>query len=203
MKTISTIITMTIAALLITGCDWHTNNTIIGSGEIETMEVPAQDFTGVSVTGQCNVDIRIGETQMVEYSAQRQILDVMTYEVRNGILFIGIKPGYSVNTHKAISAHIVIPELSSVAVTGAGDFDLAGSKQSGLDIYITGTGNIDASALEVDDCTIRISGAGDCDIWVNNTLDIQISGVGNVAYKGSPSLTSDVSGVGNVVNSGG
>lgn len=188
------------SALLMTGCSWHSNQTVVGTGDLESMEVPVTDFTGVSVTGQCNVDILIGETQSVVYRAQQQVLDVMTYEVRNGILFIGFKPDYSVNTQKEISASIVVPAISSVAITGAGDFELLGSKQPDLDIYITGTGNIDASAMEVNDCTIKISGAGDCDVWVNNRLDIEISGVGNITYKGSPDLTSDVSGVGNVVN---
>jgi len=200
MKTFRAFIILSVSSVLMTGCSWYTNHTVVGTGEIESMEVPVKDFTGVSVTGRCNVHIETGESERVVYRAQNQILDVMTYEVRNGILFIGFKPGFSVNTGKEISASIVVPAISSVAITGAGDYKLLGSKQPDLDIYVTGTGSIDASGLEVDNCTIKISGTGDCDVWVNNNLDVEISGVGNVAYKGSPNLTSDVSGVGNVVN---
>lgn len=188
------------SSVLMTGCNWYDNQTVVGTGELESMEVSVADFTGISVTGRCDVDIRTGETQDVTFNAQRQILDVMTYEVRDGILLIGFKPGISVNTSKEISATIVVPAISYVSITGAGDFNLIGSKQPDLDIYITGSGNVDASGLEVDNCTIMISGAGDCDVWVDNRLDVQISGVGTITYSGSPYLTSDVSGVGNIVN---
>jgi hypothetical protein len=186
------------AALFITSCDWHTPHTVVGSGPVETMEVMVADFTGVSVTGTCNVEIEVGEPRSVELSAQSQVLDVMTYEVRSGILHIGFRPEYSINTSKDISAYIVLPELDFIAITGAGSFEIRGEEQDFLDIYITGTGDVNAFDMEVDECNIRIEGAGNCEVNVSSNLDVQISGVGNVTYMGHPSLTSDISGVGNV-----
>ena len=186
--------------LAVNSCDWNSNYTVVGSGDIESMEVSVPAFSGVSVTGTCNVDIQIGEAQYVELNAQSQILDVMTYEVKNDILEIGFKHGVTINSNKDITANIVIPELSYIAITGAGDFELNGTKQERLDIYITGTGNVNAFGMEVDHCEIRISGAGNCEVNVVNSLDIQVSGVGNIFYKGIPSLTSDISGVGNVTH---
>ena len=186
--------------LAVNSCDWSSNHTVVGSGDIESMEVSVPAFSGVSVTGTCNVDIQIGEAQYVELNAQSQILDVMTYEVKNDILEIGFKHGVTINSNKDITANIVIPELSYIAITGAGDFELNGTKQERLDIYITGTGNVNAFGMEVDHCEIRISGAGNCEVNVVNSLDIQVSGVGNIFYKGTPSLTSDISGVGNVTH---
>ena len=122
----------------------------------------------------------------------------MTYEVKDHILHIGFKRGITVQRSKEISARIVIPAVSYIAVTGAGDFKLDGSRQEFLDIYITGTGDVNAFELEVDDCRVNISGAGKCELNVINSLDIQISGVGNIFYTGHPSVTSDISGVGNV-----
>lgn len=187
-----------ISGLLLSSCDWLPNQTIVGTGDVETMEVNVPDFEGVSVTGTCNVDIVIGDTQSVMLHAQQEVLDVMSYEVRNRILQIGFKPGYTINTSEEISASIVIPAVSHISVTGAGDFRLEGEQQELLDIIITGTGNVSAFELEVKDCTIRISGAGNCEMNVTNKLDVLISGVGNVLYMGDPTLTSDISGVGNV-----
>jgi len=200
MNTIRYISMMIIAGFLITACDSHCFRTVVGTGDVVSMEIQVPAFTGVSVTGTCNVDIETGEPQEVELSAQQEVLDVMTYEVKGGILHIGFDPDYSVNTNKEISADIVIPAVSSIAVTGVGDFDLSGSKQASLDINITGTGNVDAFDMEVDDCTIRISGTGNCEVRVNNSLDIIVSGVGNVFYKGNPEITSSISGVGNVTD---
>jgi hypothetical protein len=187
-----------IAATLITSCDWHTTRTVVGSGDVEYMEVQVPEFTGVTVTGTCNVEIRTGEVQSVELSAQSQILDVMTYEVNSGILEISFRPEYTVKTSKKISAYIVVPSFDFAGITGAGDFEISGAAQPALSIYITGTGNVDAFDMEVDDCDIRIEGSGNCEINVNDNLDVQVSGVGNIFYMGHPVITQNISGVGNV-----
>jgi hypothetical protein len=187
-----------IAGLMLYSCDWHETRTVNGTGDVESMEVSVPEFRGVSITGECNVDLVIGETQHVELSAQPEILEVMTYEVKDKILQIGFKKGTQVNSTREISADVVIPEASYVAVTGAGMFELEGDKQDYLHIYITGAGDVKAFDMEVDDCLIQITGTGNCEVHVTNSLDVQVSGVGNVFYKGDPSISSDISGVGNI-----
>jgi hypothetical protein len=198
MKMMKHMVVGLIFGLLATGCDWHNNQTVIGTGDTESMEVELPAFEGVSVTGTCNVEIVIGETQSVVFDAQSEILDVLKYEVINGILQIGFKPDYTVNTSKEISADIVIPSVSYIAVTGEGDYELSGAQQEILDIDITGSGEVEAFDLEVKECNIRISGAGECGVNVINALDVVISGVGNIRYMGDPAVTTDISGVGNV-----
>jgi hypothetical protein len=198
MKTKKILFLTLIASVFLFSCDWHGTRTVNGTGDVESMEISVPEFTGVSVTGECNVDIVIGEAQQVELSAQSEVLDVMTYQVKDKILQIGFQKGTSVNTTREISADIVIPEASYVAITGAGKFEMEGSKQDNLHIYITGAGDVHAFDMEVENCLIQITGTGNCEVFVNNSLDVQVSGVGNVYYKGSPTLTSDISGVGNV-----
>jgi hypothetical protein len=192
-------LTMFLASgFFLSSCDWHSNQTIVGTGDVESKEVILPDFEGVSVTGTCNVDIVTGEAQAVEFHAQQEILNVLRYEVIDHILYIDFKPGYTVNTSKDISASIVLPQVSFASITGAGDFTMEGSTQEVLDIHITGTGDVRAFNMEVKDCTIRISGVGNCEVNVSDHLDVLISGVGNVFYKGQPALDSNVSGVGNI-----
>ena len=162
------------------------------------MEGEVPSFDGVSVTGTCNVNVQIGQSRSVEFFAQSEILDVLTYEVEDGVLEIGIKRGYSVYTSKEIRAEITIPGLRFVGVTGAGDYTLEGDQQDHLDIYVTGVGDIDAREMPVNSCNIRISGTGNCRVHVDRELDVIISGVGNIWYRGNPAINSDISGVGDL-----
>lgn len=198
MRSILFLATFLASGFFLSSCDWLSNQTVIGTGDVVTMEADIPDFEGVSVTGTCDVDIVIGETQAVEFHAQQEILNVLRYEVIDHILYIDFKPGYTVNTSKDISASMVIPKVSFASITGAGDFTMEGSTQEVLDIHITGTGDVRAFNMEVKDCTIRISGVGNCEVNVSDNLDVLISGVGNVFYIGQPALNSDVSGVGNI-----
>ncbi len=191
-----------LTTFLLSSCDWHKNQTVVGSGDVQTEEIQATDFTGVTLTGTCNVSINIGETYSVQLHAQQQVLNVMTTRVKSGILLIGFDPDYSVNTKEEISATIVMPLLDYVSITGAGNYSLSGEKQSRLDIVITGAGNVEAFDMEVDDCTININGSGNCEVNVIESLLVNVSGVGNIFYKGSPKITSDISGVGNVIAAG-
>ena len=202
MKTFRILSIVFLGALLFTSCDWHTTRTVIGSGDIETKEIAASDFTGINVTGTCNVDFTIADTFSVKLHAQQEILDVMTCRVVSGILQIGFDPDYNVNTDKEISATIMAPSLNFVGISGAGNYTLRGSKQSRLDIQITGAGNVQAFDMEVDACNIGISGSGNCEVNVSQSLQVNVSGVGNVFYKGNPEITSDISGVGNIIAAG-
>ena len=103
MKTYNIISLSIIFVLFITSCDWYDTDHVIGSGDVESMEVSIPEFSGVSVTGTCDVDILIGDIQTVEFSAQPQILDVLTYEVKDHILHIGFKRGITVKRSKDIS----------------------------------------------------------------------------------------------------
>ena len=198
MKNLKNIALALLAGVVLAGCDSIGNQTINGTGDVESMEVELPAFEGVNVTGTCNVEIQIGEPQSVEFYAQSEVLDVMSYEVSDGILQIGFKPDYTVNTSEEIRAEITIPSVYFAGITGAADFELSGAKQDVLDIYITGTGNVDAFDMVVDDCNIQISGVGNCQVHVIDNLDIVISGVGNIRYRGNPTVTTDVSGVGDI-----
>lgn len=188
-----------LVVLILSACEGIAYKTIVGSGEVESMEVELPAFDGVNVSGSCNVDIAIGEPQSVEFYAQAEILDVMTYEVEDGILEIGFKKGYSVNTSKEIRAEITIPGLQFTGVTGTGDYELSGAQQDRLDIFVNGVGNVDAFDMPVNTCNIRISGTSNCEVDVNEVLDVVISGVGNIWYRGDPTVNTDISGVGNIV----
>jgi len=198
MKNIKHLAIALLVGFLITGCDSNGNQTVNGSGPVESMEVDLPAFDGVNVIGTCNVDIQIGEPQSVVFYAQSEVLDVMTYKVSDGMLQISFKPDFTVNTSEEIRAEITIPSVSFAGITGAADFGFSGEQQDALDIYITGAGNVEAFDMAVKDCNIRISGTGNCEVNVITSLAVVGSGVGNIWYMGSPTLTTDISGVGEV-----
>jgi len=197
MKTVRFLSIILLLAATLSSCDWHTTRTIIGYGDVESEVREVTDFSGVSLTGTSKVYITTGESFSLELEAQPQILEVMTADVRSGILSIGFHPDYNIRTEKEISAFIVVPSLDFISLNGAGDFEISGDKQTRLDIHITGKGNVEAFGLEVADCNIDISGVGNCEVNVSDKLDIQISGVGHIYYMGNPQLKTDFSGVGN------
>jgi hypothetical protein len=124
----------------------------------------------------------------------------MTTGVLNNELKVGLESGVSIEKADTIRFDITMPELSSIALTGVGDFYLSGSYQDELSIEITGVGNVEAFDLEVGICQILITGIADCEVNVRDQMTVDISGVGDVLYKGNPTISSSITGVGSIID---
>ncbi|MCK4992845.1 MAG: hypothetical protein KAS29_20250, partial [Bacteroidales bacterium] len=66
MKNLKNMVFALLAGFVLAGCDGIGNQTINGTGDVESMVVELPAFEGVNVTGTCNVKIQIGEPQSVE-----------------------------------------------------------------------------------------------------------------------------------------
>ena len=103
-----------------------------------------------------NFYITIGSPQSVELKAQQNIMDVMTYEVINQTLTVGVEKNVSIENHEEIRFDITIPSISMIDLEGVGDFILSGSDQ--LTIILMGVGNVEAYDMKVRYCTITSTG---------------------------------------------
>ena len=113
---------------------------------------------------------------------------------------IGLDNGVNIEWGEVICFDITIPEISSVTLTGVGDFILSGDYQDELAIFLTGVGTVKAFDLEVGTCNISITGVGDCEVNVKNELIVNITGVGDIYYKGDPSIDQSIAGVGRLID---
>ena len=173
---------------------------ITGSGPLVTQTLDLASFNKISNTGVADFYISTGSTQSVVLKAQQNIIDVMTWEVTNETLVIGLEKGVSLKNHEQIRFDIVIPTFSGIDIIGVGNVTLSGSGQDQVNINLTGVGNVLAYEMEIGDCTINLTGVGDIKVHVSNSLDVTLTGVGDVYYRGTPSITQNVSGVGQLIN---
>jgi hypothetical protein len=98
------------------------------------------------------------------------------------------------NINLEVFANVVDTDIS-----GSGNITMAGQTDQLL-AFISGSGNIFAFDLESNNCQVGISGSGNCEVFVNNQLDVQISGSGSVRYKGNPPVVnSRITGSGSVI----
>ena len=189
--------------LSITGCEDDGPNTtqkIVGSGPIVTKNLDLSSFASIKNTGVANINITLGSPQSVVLKAQQNIIDVMTYEVKDQSLIVGIEKNVSIENSEEIRFDITIPAINKIELVGVGDYVLSGDYQEELTIILTGVGNVKAYNLEVGTCNITLTGVGICEVKVMDNLNVTIVGVGNVYYKGDPTINSTVTGLGNLID---
>jgi hypothetical protein len=201
MKTSTYSIIIVVIFLISTGCEEGQHNIkVYGSGPIESKTLELSSFDKIEHTGVANYNITIGSPQSVELKAQQNIIDVMTWEVENHSLKVGLEKNVSVETQEEIRFNITVPAINYIELTGVGDIVLSGDNQHELTVIITGAGNIKAYEMKVDTCNITFTGVGDCHVFVNNELNVNLSGVGNVYYRGDPTIHSTITGVGHLID---
>ncbi len=188
--------------VLFNGCEKENNGTndITGIGDIVTETLDLSSFQSIKNTGVANIFVTVGDTQSVVLKAQQNIIDVITYEANNSTLEIGVQENTSIRESKGIVFEITIPEIYKIELIGVGDFELSGDMQDELYISLIGVGTVRAYNLEVDVCHITSTGVGNCQVRVNNTLNVTITGVGSVYYKGNPAISSTITGLGKLVD---
>jgi hypothetical protein len=202
MKILYYIIGVSVLLLSSPSCENDKNEIRInGNGPVVTRSIELSSFSKIVHTGVADYYITIGTPQSVVLKAQQNIIDVMTWEVADHSLKVGLQEHVSIETHNEIRFDITVPSISNVELTGVGDFLLSGPDQGELTITLNGVGNIESYELKADTCNIMLTGVGNCKVFVSNLLSGTLSGVGNVYYKGNPSINLNVTGVGRLIDS--
>ena len=176
------------------------NRNVVGTGPLVTKTLSLNGFSKIDNQGVADFHITVGGPQSVTFTAQQNIMDVMTIGVLNDELQVALEKGVSIERADSIRFDITMPDVNSIKLTGVGDFLLSGEYQEELAIMLTGVGTVSAFDMEVGSCTISITGVGDCQVRVRNELHVTILGVGNVYWKGQPQVTSSINGVGALID---
>ena len=187
-----------------------------GSGKITTETRTVGPFTSIRLSGVGSAVIERTGTPGLSISADDNLMQLITSEVKDGTLYLGFKSD-TVISSAHIEYRVTVGDLRDVHVSGAASLradDLVGAalavtvsgagrvRLSGriddLKADASGAGSLDAAALTAKRATVEASGAGSVFVNAGDTLDATASGAGSVRYVGAPKVTSHVSGAGSI-----
>ena len=193
-----TIVAIIIAGLMAQSCE-KMNTRIEGMGAITTNTLQVDDFNSIELTGADNVFISYGTEQEVTVTGHSNIISRIQTDVSNGTWFIELERG-TYGTYE-LTYYITVPDLEEVRNIGSGNVTVTDAiSVDQMKVSLEGSGSFIGFPLSASTATVDIMGSGECEITVNNDLDVVIEGSGSVYYKGSPSIQSDITGSGRVVN---
>jgi Putative auto-transporter adhesin, head GIN domain len=195
-----------------------------GSGNIVTKIRQTGEFTGISVGGAFEVELKNGPVTEVKVESDDNIIDFIETRVSGDILKIRTKSGTGFNDAH-FKVYITAPEINSINGSGAAhvkvigqlkspdriSFDVSGASGISATVdapeiaaEISGAGNMELSG-RTRDYTAEVSKAGDLksgDLKSENTV-VTVSGAGSARVYASVSLKADASGAGHIYYRGG
>ncbi len=200
MKKILTIMMLAFVATV----GFAANKTVKGNSTYKTKSVSVNSFTGISLANNANVtftQISSGSPS-VSVEASSNLLDLLSFVVKNGILYIAYKSGYSVSGGK-VNITVKAPKLQSVSIKGSGNFKVPATLNTDkLDVNISGSGNMTVGTVNcTGNSTININGSGNMTAtkFTCKNLDSNITGSGDCKINGvsATKVTGKTSGSGN------
>jgi hypothetical protein len=179
MKTIKTIMLITITIFLAAGCVVNIQDTITGDGKVvsQTRDVP--QFTGVKVGSGIDVFLTQGDNQRVVVEADENLQEWIRTEVNGSVLHIYTDKNIRLAKTKRVD--ITCKMLDRIDISSAGD--------------VTAVNRFKADKLDID-----MNSAGDLNLEVEaNEISISISSAGNAVLKGkTDTLNADLSSAGDL-----
>jgi hypothetical protein len=185
-----------VATLLTTSCTKEYTS-IEGFGTITTKTLQVDEFTGIRMEGVDNVFITYGAEQKVTVTGHPNIISRIKTDVSNNTWNIELERG--TYGHYELTYYLTLPRIERIYNCGTGDVVINDFiSQDELAVKIVGTGNFLGFPLAAKNCSIDISGTGDCEVTVEDRLDVNIDGSGHVYYNGNPIIHENISGSGTV-----
>jgi hypothetical protein len=192
------IVAIIIAGLMAQSCE-KMSNQIEGIGTITTNTLQLDEFSKIKMEGADNVFISHGDVQEVKVTGHSNIISRIQTDVSNGTWTIELERG-SYGQYE-LTYYITIPILEGVRNTGSGNVTVSDPiSVDRMEISLIGSGGFFGFPLTASRCQVDISGSGNCEITVNDDLDVAVDGSGSVYYKGSPIINEDITGSGRVVD---
>jgi len=225
MKTRPIFISVVFLAILSVSCNLLTNTgtkLITPSNVIISENRDVSGFSAIEFSTFGKVNIMQGDKESLNISGPDNLVPEIIAEVRNGTLIIRNKENININplgSDNPLTFTIVVKDLTSLAVSGAGDVQVETLSTPSMNIDMSGAGKVSQNQITTDNLKVTISGLGGIDIFgqatqttidisgaggVNapdlktQTANITISGLGNVTIWVTDQLTGDISGGGSV-----
>ena len=155
---------------------------VIGEGSVVKESRDAKDFTGFISSISADIYIKQAASFKVTVEGQKNILDLLKTDVKNGSLKIAFEKGYSMRYREPLKIYVEAPNFASLGMSGSGNVvsenTLSGEK---LDIDISGSGDFDLSDIQFKSVDFGVSGSGDVKIGGSaESINLEISGSGNI-----------------------
>lgn len=150
----------------------------------------ASGYHGINVSSAFNVYLSQGNDEAVAVSAaSTKDRDMITVEVKDGILYIGLSKAWKWNNgNKKLRAYISFKQLDKLNISGACDVFINGTIKSDV-LRVEQSGASDLKGrLDVAKLTVQLSGASDMTITGTATrLNVEASGASD--FKGFDLVT--------------
>lgn len=180
------IITLTLFFITITTANaqfW--NKRIKGNGNYITKNRTVESFNTLKLAGAFDVELIKKNEGSIKINTDENLIPYIITEVKNNILKIRFKKGYSYKSRKGVKIKVGFNNLKEASLSGSGDIYCKNViKTNHFKTAVAGSGDIEL-IVNTQTTEAKIAGSGDIELEGNtDNFKVAIAGSGDVsAYK--------------------
>lgn len=211
---------------LITFSSYSQWQTITGNGNVKKETREVSGFTGVSLSGNMNVQLAYGTSNNITVEGDENLLPYIETKVEGCKLVVKSKDKVGLKSRNKLMVYVSLTKLTELRVSGSGNISGTGdfTNDGKTNISVSGSGNINVGMNSFNETKIAVSGSGnvtlkgkstnnidatisgsgniDCSNVVCNDVFAHVSGSGNIRVFANKSIDARVSGSGNIYYKG-
>jgi len=199
-KAIARLVALALVAALLVSIAGCCPGAVRGSGNLETRQMEFVDFTQVDVGNAFRVDVDRADTYQVSVTVDDNLWDYVDVHQTGQTLHIDLKGVHAfMNVH--LEAHVTVPALRGVALSGASYGEVSGFSSTGpLNASVSGASTLDIDGMEAGDTVLDVSGASKASGVIGIADgDFEASGMSTIELAGSANnLSVEASGASSV-----
>jgi len=155
--------------------------TIKGSGNVVTEDRDVSGFDSVALLGFGRVIITQGDEESLTVETDDNLMQYIETQVRGGTLELGFTDDdILLRPSKSIIFRLSVIDLTVLASSGAGKFEIEKLATDRLEVTLSGAGDIKIDSLTATDLVVTVSGAGNVELAGEvETQEVDLNGLGN------------------------
>ncbi|MFM9827563.1 MAG: head GIN domain-containing protein [Sphingomonas sp.] len=184
------------AALPLAACSASATGGANPTGTGGVRQFAVADFTGVSLRGSDDVDVRVGPAFSVRAEGPPEVLDKLEIDRRGDMLVVGRKRGdwRSWNDSGHVRVFVTMPRIARASLGGSGNMSIDQAEGQSFDAAIGGSGNIRIGKLTAQTAEFSVAGSGNLSASGSaDKLDASIAGSGDIDAAGLRVRAAEVS----------
>ena len=139
------------------------------------------DFHSIEANGDFDVDIVQDTVYDIYVEADKNIMALISTDVRSGKLIIETNTRRCIRTDKPVYVRVSTPDIFQVEQNGSGYIYCDGVYNDILNLKNNGSGSIEFYNIDTRQLNLKLTGSGPIEVWgIADVGDYQIVGSGNI-----------------------
>ena len=153
-----------------------------GSGSISEESHRFTGLTGVELATMGELEIRLGDTEALQVSADDNLQEYLAITTDGGTLRIGTRPGFNLRPSRPVRYTLTARKIEFIGLSSSGNATAPALRADRFEIRLGSTGDLSMDGIRADSVDVRLGSTGDLSVddLRAGSLTVRISSTGDV-----------------------